>query len=346
MFKNYKGAIHIHSTLSDGTGNLKDIVKSAKSAGLDFIIITDHNHYDTEEGIFDGIYVIKGEEISPQNCNHYLALGINEEILPEDNPQIYVDKVHTQGGFGFAAHPNEGFNENGEERKNSHRCIPWTDKNIKPDGVEIWNWFSNWADNLDDRNIFKLAYCYLFKHCITTNPSKLTLEWWDKLNNETENVVPAIGGVDAHALKFYKYIYPVTVFSYKTCFNTVTNVIYLEEKLSEDFLIAKKQILNAIRAGNNTILNRHTLNFIPQICIKNVDKIYYCGQKTELSKDLCIKINSKKTLEILLVYNGKEVEKYKGRFFNIPIEKAGKYRIEASYKGKKFLYTNPFLIQG
>ena len=180
----YRGAIHIHTKLSDGTGDINIVTKAAKSAGLDWIIITDHNHYDNNEGIINGVYVIKAQEISPKQSDHYLAFGLNETVLPSDNVQEYVDKVRELGGFGFAAHPDEGYtiNDKGEviPRKNSNHCIPWTDKNIKPDGIEIWNWFSNWADNLDDTCILKMAFAYYFKHRIIKNPSKLTLNWWDK----------------------------------------------------------------------------------------------------------------------------------------------------------------------
>ncbi len=39
-----KGAIHIHTTHSDGTSTIKEIAKAAKKAGLEWIIITDHNN--------------------------------------------------------------------------------------------------------------------------------------------------------------------------------------------------------------------------------------------------------------------------------------------------------------
>ena len=348
MAENYiiKGAIHIHSTLSDGTGNIDQITRAAKKAGLDFIIVTDHNYYDTKEGIFDGIYVIKGEEISPPDCNHYLAFGINEKIDFCDNPQEYIQKVREQGGFGFAAHPDEGRSDTeGEKRKNSYKCISWTDKNIKPDGIEIWNWFSSWADGLDDRNIFTLAYAYLFKHKLVANPKNRTLKWWDELNNETQKIIPALGGVDAHALRINKYIIPVTIFPYETCFKTITNIIYLKEELSKDFQKAKSQILNAIKNGNNIIINRHISKEIPKIYAEDNKNIYSCGEEILLSKDLCIHLTSKELMKIRLVYNGKE----EGNFFScdliLPVTKSGKYRLEVLYKGKGFLYTNPFCIK-
>ena len=345
----YKGAIHIHSKLSDGTGDIKAIAKAAKQVGLDWVIITDHNYYDNDESIIDGVYVIKAQEISPHQCNHYLAFDVNDIIEPEDNPQIYVDKVRELGGFGFAAHPDEGttVNKKGEvcKRKNSNHCIPWTNKDVKPDGVEIWNWFSNWADNLDDSNIFTLAYAYLFKHKIIKKPSDITLEWWDKLNNETESIVPALGGVDAHALKIYKYIIPVTVFPYKTCFSTITNTIFLKEPLSENIMTAKKQILNAIKNGNSIITNQHISKDLPDIYVTCSSGKYYCGENIVLDDECCLHFNSNQTMKICLIYNGCEISKSSSDKLIYPIKKSGKYRLEVQYKNQGFLYTNPFNIK-
>ena len=345
----YRGAIHIHTKHSDGTGDLKHIVYAAKSVGLDWIIITDHNYYDTDEGIIDGLYVIKAEEISPEQSNHYLSFGINKTLLPSDNPQYYVDKVREIGGFGFAAHPDEGnmINQNGDilPRKNSYHCIPWTDKSIKPDGIEIWNWFSNWADNLDDSNIFTLAYAYLFKHNIITNPSCITLKWWDELNSESSEIVPAIGGADAHALKIYKYIVPVTIFPYKTCFSAINNVIGLKEPLSTDFNQGKEQILNAIRHGNNLIINSHISKKIPKIYLTNAQNAYYCGDNVKLTNECNLHFETTDNVEICLIYNGKEIKRYYKNSFIHPITECGKYRLEVYKRGKGFLYTNPFNIK-
>lgn len=345
---NYKGAIHIHTNLSDGTGNIYNITEAAKKSGLDWIIVTDHNHYDCNEGIINGIYVIKGEEISPQTCNHYLALRINETIEP-DSSLKYVDKVRECGGFGFAAHPDEGIilDDMGNliPRKNSYHCIPWTDKNIIPDGIEIWNWFSNWADNLNDKSIFKLAYSYLFKNKIIKNPSKLTLEWWDKLNNNTENIIPAIGGVDAHALKIRKYIIPLTIFPYKTCFDTITNFINLKKPLSDDYAVAKKQILSAVIMGHNTIVNRKICKTVPLIYITNSQNICYPGETIELDDECYLHLESKIAFKICLIYNGIIQEIAITNKYNYHISLSGKYRVEVYSNGRGFLYTNPFYVR-
>src|SRR5262249_50078884 len=37
------GVIHVHTTLSDGSGSPSDVIAAAQAAGLGFVVITDHN---------------------------------------------------------------------------------------------------------------------------------------------------------------------------------------------------------------------------------------------------------------------------------------------------------------
>lgn len=320
---NYSGAIHIHSDLSDGTGDINSISKAAKHAGLDWIIITDHNNFEIQEGFYNGVCVIRGEEVSPKAYNHYLALGIKELIEPNDNPQVYIDEVRRQGGFGFSAHPDES-----AARKNRANPIKWLDKSIIPDGVEIWNWFSDWADNYNDTNIFNIAYGYIFRHKLIKGPHKETLEWWDKLNNASEKIIPAIAGVDAHALKISKYVIPVKVFPYKTCFKTLTNIITLPQELPKTFDEQKALILEALRNGNNIIVNRHIRKETPIIKV--------------VENSIQIKISTKALIKIL--HNGDFVFEDYGDNINFDMKEKGKYRIEIYLNNEPWIFSNPILF--
>jgi len=283
----YLGAIHIHSKFSDGSKDVNSISKAAKKAGLDWIIITDHNSLAVEEGYYNGVCVIKGEEISPSAANHYLAFNINKPIVSTISKE-FTNEVRKQGGFGFIAHPDES-----DERKNSYTPIKWLDENIIPDGVEIWNWLSQWADNLNDKNIFSLIYAYLFKNRLVTEPNKKTMNRWDLLNNNSKEIIPAIGGVDAHAMKIKDYLIPVTVFPYEKMFKTITNVLTFNEPLSEDFETRKSQILNAVKEGNNLIINRNVDKSIPEINFIGGSKI----QSDDISY-LIVKTKKKTSIKI------------------------------------------------
>ena len=324
----YQGALHIHTVYSDGSGDVESIAKAAKNAGLSWIIITDHNNMDVSEGIIDGIYVLKGEEISPQESNHYLAFGIDKLIPPSENCQENIDAVRLNNGFGFAAHPDES-----DCRKNEYKPIRWIDKNIIPDGVEIWNWFSQFADYYNGKNIFNVIYSYLFKNNLVIKPHCETLSWWDNLNNQTENIVPAIGGIDAHALKYSKYIVPVTIFPYKDMLKTIVNEICLDKPLSNDFETAKNQIFNALKSGDNIIFNKSVYNIVPNIYTSLEGGIKYLNVE-------CGKISY-----IKIFLNGREINSNKTKKYKFVIPEIGKYRVEVEINRKGFAYSNPITIK-
>ena len=340
----YLGAIHIHSKFSDGTGDVEVISKAAKKAGLDWVVITDHNSFEIAEGFYNGVCVIKGEEISPKGANHYLALGINNLIEENQDVQKNINNVRNNGGFGFCAHPNETLIKNNHKRKNKWPAINWSDEKNIPDGVEIWNWFSQWGDNINDKNIFTLAYAYLFKHRLVDKPSKKTLIWWDKLNSQSEKIIPAIGGVDAHAIKVYDYLIPVTLFPYQEMFKTINNMIYLQEPLKNDFLSRKEQILTAIKKGNNLILNRYISKNPPEIYVENQCVRAYCGDSIELDIDTHLVIKTKEKYKIRVFLNGEEQKNITTKNLDFVIKKCGKYRVELELKENGYAYTNPIIV--
>lgn len=334
----YKGAIHIHSSFSDGSGDIQTITKAANKAGLKWIIITDHNNMDVEEGIINGICVIKGEEISPKSENHYLALGINKAII-SDNAEDYIKQVKEQGGFGFIAHPDER-----EERQNTNMPICWEADDKNADGVEIWNWFSQWADNYDDSNIFKIIWSYFFAHRKIKTPYPETLARWDRLNIYKKEIVPAIAGIDAHALKISKYIIPVVVFPYTRMFKTLTNVICTQKQLKGGFEVQKNIILTAIKNGNNLIINRCISDKIPIIEISNDKFRALSGESIELDNNTYLNIKLKKKAQIKIILDGTEICILKAQECNYKILKTGKYRVEILVGDYGLAYSNPIEV--
>ena len=247
MANAYIGALHIHTKYSDGTATIKEIAAAAKKAGLSWIIITDHNSLtglnNDEEGWYDDVAVLIGEEITPEGSDHYLAFNIDQDISADDNPENYINEVKKQGGMGFIAHPDEKI-----KRKNQYKPLRWKNWNIQGfDGLEIWNYLSDWADNYDTSRIF---HCYFRRNQILTGPTREVLEWWDNLNNSSSDIVPAVGGLDAHALDYRFMGINVKIFPYKSNLKTLVNRLYLDKELSGDFIKAKAQIYDAIKRGD------------------------------------------------------------------------------------------------
>ncbi len=338
-----KGAIHIHTTCSDGSGDIQEISRAAKSAGLDWIIITDHNKMEIKEGIYNGVYVLVGEEISPSyDANHCMAFGLKNNIENTEKPDEYLLEIKKQNAMSCICHPHES-----ENRKNPYKPIRWDYNDLRlVDGIEIWNYFSNWTDLYNDKNVLYQAYCYLFGNSFKNEPKKETLELWDRMNNNARNIRFAIGGLDAHKLKYKKFFFKFPVYPYHTLFKTVINVIPSKDKLSENFEEAKKFILNSIKSGRHYIIDRRRGQTSGvSFSAHNKDLNCSLGEELELDDDCAIIVNLPKKSDIKLIKDGvlwlSERKKERAVF---RIKYPGKYRIEVYIKSKGWIFTNPIIF--
>jgi hypothetical protein len=338
----YPGAIHIHTVHSDGTGTVEEVAQAAKEAGLSWIVITDHNNMDAQEGFYDDVCVIVGEEISPDDSNHYIALDIKQTISPDLHPRDFVQAVKNQGGFGFIAHPDESV-----DRQNSYPALRWTDWGMKNfGGIEIWNYMSDWVDYYNADVPQEALKALLFRNNILSGPTKQTMRWWDELNSETTDIIPAIGGVDVHAMEFQKSFLKLKIFPYKTTFDTVTNFLHFDEALPSDFASKKRAILGALKNGQNIIVNRTWArkSKYPIFYVQNGYKKAFSGGAIELDAYTKLMVKLPQKAEIKIIYEGQLV--WQTETDNLEFDKLdkGKYRLEAHYQGKPWIFSNPILL--
>lgn len=95
--------LHMHTRYSDGTGSHSDIGRAAMRAGVDVVIVTDHNVLVEEAQRYfrDGkqrCLLLVGEEIHDQarqpQKNHLLVFNTQRELATFANdPQILIDNV-------------------------------------------------------------------------------------------------------------------------------------------------------------------------------------------------------------------------------------------------------------
>jgi len=288
MFE-YVGAIHVHSSFSDGSGNVKDIGNIASEAGLDFIIITDHNTLralkEGYEGWYGNTLLLVGCEINDkENKNHYLALGINDTISTRLPAKEIVAKVNDAGGIGFIAHPLEK-----RSSMKEHPAYPWTEWDIKDfDGIEIWNHMSEWMERLTEENKYQA-----FVHPLRTieSPTAEMLELWDKLNLERK--VVGIGGVDAHAHKVNLLgFFEVEVFPYKVLFKSIRTHILADEKIEvgasgEAIDNAKQIIKNSLKSGRCFVSNHYHSDAAGfRFFAQDENEIFQMGDTVKLTENL------------------------------------------------------------
>ena len=133
-----RGAFHIHSIRSDGSGSVDAIAAAAASAGLQFIILTDHGdgtRPPDPPSYRSGVLVLDGVELNTTG-GHYAVIGLPVTPYPfAGTPDDVIEDVRRLGGFGVAAHP-------GSPRPS----LSWQDWDAPIDGLEWLNADSEWRD--------------------------------------------------------------------------------------------------------------------------------------------------------------------------------------------------------
>jgi hypothetical protein len=341
MLYEYSGAIHIHSTHSDGTCTIPQIAAIAERSGLDYVLVTDHMTLAGQEyeGWRNGVLVLVGYEINdPADRNHYLACGLRR-VLPEHTSAVqYVRDVKARGGLGFIAHPDE-------ERHAipAYPAFPWLDWQAAGfTGIEIWNQMSAWAEQLTRVN--KFFKIFFPRRSIGTPPVK-TLARWDELS-KTRKVV-GVGGVDVHAFGFWLGLFTLQVFPYKVYFKTVRTHLLLTEPLDQaDAVHAQAQVYACLRQGRLFFANFRRGNatgfrFWAQIRDRQVtmgDEIALNGGGV----DLWAKTPKPGTFR--LIHNGAVVLEHHGREMFFSTDVPGVYRVEVLRNGKGWIYSNHIRI--
>lgn len=346
---NYCGSIHIHSNYSDGTGSIPEIAGEANAAGLDFIIITDHQNREGayEEGNYGKTSVIVGTELN-KNRNHYLALGTKSDIEDyDDTPQKTIDEVNRQGGFGFLAHPLE----KGSPLVTEGAAFPWTDWSVENfTGIELWNYCSQWRDKALSKQ--KILYWYLFDRNgpVKEGPPPECKEIWDRLTQKKK--VVAIGGTDAHAVHVRLGFFTAVIFPYYDLFRTVNTHIVLHEKLSSDFNMAKEQIFKALREGRCFIsFDRYKKSNVFYFGAFNENQEVPMGSETEFSEGISLKITAPSKRSIIrIIKNGKTVCEKNEQHLIYKVPEKGTFRAEVYYKPKwgrplPWIFSNPVYIK-
>jgi hypothetical protein len=344
----YIGALHIHSTFSDGTGEVPDITKAADEIGLDFIILTDHNTLRAlDEGYekwYGNTLCLVGCEINDkENKNHYLAFGIDKTFSTRISAKNYVKKVKEAGGIGFLAHPHEK-----RSHMKEHPPYPWVEWDTSDfTGIEIWNHMSEWMENLTEQNKYQA-----FLHPLRTieAPPQETLKLWDNLN--LQRSVVGIGGVDAHAHKQSLFgFFEVEIFPYKVLFKSIRTHIFLEEELKKEnskqnILNSKQAVYNAFERGRCFVANDyHADSKGFRFFAESSKRKIQMGESIPFNKDISLNVVVPiKGAEIQILRNGKVIRRTEDRQLQLDVKQPGAYRVQVYLIGKAWIFSNHIRI--
>ena len=195
--------LHMHTRYSDGSGTHKDIAQAAIRAGLDAVIVTDHNVLvQGLEGYYrvgaSRVLLLIGQEVHDQDRvpqkNHLLVFNANRDLATlADDPQALINGVAEAGGLSFIAHPRDP-----EAPAFKETDISWEAWEVQGyTGIELWNGLSE-LKTVVPTKLHGAFYAY-FPQFIGHSPLLETLQRWDELLISGGRVV-AIGGSDAHAM--------------------------------------------------------------------------------------------------------------------------------------------------
>lgn len=245
------GVIHCHSRYSDGSGTLEEITAAAQRAGLDYLLMTDHDTlaplYERGERWHGRTLVLYGVEISPRH-NHYLAYGIRHVPSFHLPPREFVRMVRDMGGVGFIAHPWDYGSR--VLRLAEYSWLDWDVDGFT--GLEIWNYFSGWAGNIT--SLWRLVRGLLSWRSVSMDPDPRTLARWDQLAALRPTV--GIGGVDAHGVRLRLLgRVGVTLHPYVRAFRTVRTHLLLDGPWTGDAARDAQQVLMALRRGRAYVAN-------------------------------------------------------------------------------------------
>lgn len=190
------GVVHVHTTHSDGGGTLDDVAAAAREAGLDFVVVTDHDVWAEPRWQYrEGSLLIIGEEArvpgghllvidgeDPRNRSPTWPEGVLAD-QPRPDPAIVAGEA-----LRVVAHPE------GPGRP----WLIWDTRHF--DAIEIWNWDTDWRNDSPWDWIRALP---LLPFEPTSALARLvdrpdsSLARWDALLGEAP--IAAVCSVDAHA---------------------------------------------------------------------------------------------------------------------------------------------------
>jgi hypothetical protein len=188
-----RGAIHIHTTNSDGSGTPDEVAAAAARAGLRFVIFTDHGdamRAPDSPRYRSGVLAIDAVEVSTSS-GHVIALGMGRAPYPlRGEPGDVLEDLQRLGAMTIVAHPTS-----------LKADLVWRDDGRPFDGVEWLNGDSEWRD---ERfwSLTRILFTYGFRApeslaLILDRPAS-ALAFWDRAAR-TRSVV-GLGGSDAHAM--------------------------------------------------------------------------------------------------------------------------------------------------
>lgn len=326
----WRGAMHVHTQRSDGSGTIDEVATAAARAGLQFVILTDHGDGTRPPDpprYRSGTLVLDGVEIGT-NAGHYVAVGMRQAPYPlGGDTRDVVEDVARLGGFGVIAHPDSG---KGDQ--------PWKDWDLPVDGMEWLNADSQWRDE-GVRRLARAVLTYPFRPAETLarqlNQSAL-LSRWDQV--AASRPVVALAGADAHArlgVRAEGDPYKGRIFlplpSYEASFRSFSLQVVTSAPRTGRAHEDARQVLAALRAGRvHTVIDGWASPAAFEFSVRGEGIDVPEGGRLATSAPVVIRVRSNAPLyaTVALIRDGVEVHRVDRQSLVYATDRPGRYRAE------------------
>jgi hypothetical protein len=334
----YVGAVHLHSCYSDGSGTVREITAAARRAGLDFVVLTDHDTLrpaeDRWDGWHDGVLVVVGVEVTCQFRSHIVVFGAREVAALRFKPlaRVLFD-LQNQGAVAFVAHAQPahimGFSMKAGE------LTDWEVAGFA--GVELWSFMHDICDGMAPWRIPSFIRNWPQR---VRGPNATTVAHWDRVTARRR--FPAIGSLDNHA-----FIVPglgATILSYEEGFRTLRTHVLAQEctgrrddaRLITDTLCRGRAFLALDMVAPAT-------GFRFEADGRRGDHLQM-GDEATWAGPAVLEVRSPVQATLTLLRAGRPVAETVGTALRYTAEAPGVYRAEARLGGKPWVYTNPIYL--
>jgi hypothetical protein len=347
------GNLHTHTHYSDGHGSHVDIARAAIEAGLDFVVVTDHNvwvqgmdGYRYQEG--KRVLLLTGEEIHDQarepQKNHLLVYEARAELAPyATDPQNLVHEAAEHGALTFIAHPSDP-----PAPRFGEDDLSWEAWDVQGlTGLELWNFMSEFKSRLS--SLPSAIYHAYHPAAIATGPYPEVLERWDHMLSLGHKPV-AIGGSDAHATPVSMGPLKRVIFPYPFLFRCINTHVILGETLSGETSRDRTLIFNALRKGSAFVgydLPAPTAGF--RFRAQGIEQEIGMGQEMPVKLGVTLQIRVPHPAQIRLRHSGVEIRRWHDvRTAVHTVREPGVFRVEAylNYRGRlrAWIFSNPIYL--
>lgn len=341
----------MHSRHSDGTGTVAEIARAADAAGLDVLIVTDHDTLAgrPEEGRYGRTLVLVETELSPKRRDHYLAMGLPTEVAHDGlEAAAMCDAVESAGGFGFAAHPFS-----------TGSRIPLVERFAQPQrwadlespcitGIEVWNVETEGAERAHSpRELAAFARNPLAQF---GEPNPDSLAEWDRLGARRRLV--GIAGLDAHQKGLRVAGHVLSPLSYPALFRHVRTHLLTASELTGELDEDRALVYKALRSG-------HCYIAVDDVAPARGFDFAARGEDGELAMgeegpagEWTITARLPQRAALTLVHDGRPIETRAADQLSadpivaeFPVREAGVYRLEARIGGRLWILSNPVYLR-